>query len=968
MNNYIYILVSFFLTGLVKGNLNAQENLGLPMIQNHVKDAYQAGTQNWQVQQDKEGVIYFANNEGVLVFDGNNWRCFPVANKTIVRSILLDKDKIYVGSQGDFGYFKPNKKGILTYYSLLNLIPKKYRNFADVWNIITLNGRIYFRTTSTIFVYENDTIEPVISDDSFEHIGVVNGAVYVQSRENGLIKLTSKGKIILPNTEELKEGVISSILPFDENAILIFTFKKGVFKYDGETLEEWAIDYHEVLKKARITCAITLNNQQSAIGTMSGGLFIISKEGNILSQLNIEKGLQSNDILDVFRDGLGNLWLGLSNGVDYVETSSPFRTIQPDGNLKGSGYAVKVFKDKAYFGTSNGLFVTNIASRNKQFEAIPFELVSGTNGQVWNLYEFKDELLLGHHEGTFRIEDNRAINLSRLPGTWTALQPNGKPNVLIEGNYQGLNRYEFRNGHWQYTQKIDSMIEESCRIMAQDKSDNIWVAHPYRGVYKIILNKEKTKVLSTKLYNSKQGFPSDLYIYVFRIGESVVFSGETGIYQYNEDKDLFELSPSWSELISPQSRVQHLTEDKTGNIWFVVDDEVGVFWIDDLGVEKRLEKQTFPQLSGKLVGGFEQLYPYDKENVFFPIEKGFIQFNPTNYHANDSLFFAHIQSVKLGDTSIVFGGWRLEPSKEEVVPEFEHFENNFTFYYAATEYSGLSTVEFQYKLEGLEDDWSPWTLKTLKEYTSLRSNTYTFKLRARNAQGQMTQVTNYTFEIASPWYSSSFAKLIYLALLAVFLISLVVIPKKRYEQEKENLQQAQAETLQQQEQAYQKVVEKNEAEIIRLEQEKLASEIQFKNQELATTTMHLVQKGVLLQKLRSELEQVTKKTAEPATRKSVKSIIKLLNQDERLDEDWSQFSKYFDQVHEDFLKRLRDKFPQLTPKDQRLCTYLRMNLSTKEIAPLMNISVRGVEVGRYRLRKKIELETDANLNDIMMRL
>ena len=201
---------------------------------------------------------------------------------------------------------------------------------------------------------------------------------------------------------------------------------------------------------------------------------------------------------------------------------------------------MKVFKDKAYFGTSNGLFVTNIASRKKQFEAIPFELINGTNGQVWNLYEFKDELLLGHHEGTFRIEDNRAINLSRLPGTWTALQPNGKPNVLIEGNYQGLNRYEFRNGHWQYTQKIDSMIEESCRIMAQDKSDNIWVAHPYRGVYKIILNKEKTKVLSTKLYNSKQGFPSDLYIYVFRIGESVVFSGETGIYQYNEDKDLFE--------------------------------------------------------------------------------------------------------------------------------------------------------------------------------------------------------------------------------------------------------------------------------------------------------------------------------------------------------------------------------------------------------------------------------------------
>ncbi|MGB1121690.1 MAG: helix-turn-helix transcriptional regulator, partial [Saprospiraceae bacterium] len=154
--------------------------------------------------------------------------------------------------------------------------------------------------------------------------------------------------------------------------------------------------------------------------------------------------------------------------------------------------------------------------------------------------------------------------------------------------------------------------------------------------------------------------------------------------------------------------------------------------------------------------------------------------------------------------------------------------------------------------------------------------------------------------------------------------------------------------------------------ISKLQRDKLESEIRFKNQELAITTMNLVQKGEFLLKLKEELNKILNDTNEPKTKKAIRKTIKLLNQNAELDKDWEQFAQHFDQVHEDFLKRLRDTYPQLTPKDQRLCTYLKMNLSTKEIAPLMNISVRGVEISRYRLRKKIELPTETNLNEFMM--
>lgn len=95
-------------------------------------------------------------------------------------------------------------------------------------------------------------------------------------------------------------------------------------------------------------------------------------------------------------------------------------------------------------------------------------------------------------------------------------------------------------------------------------------------------------------------------------------------------------------------------------------------------------------------------------------------------------------------------------------------------------------------------------------------------------------------------------------------------------------------------------------------------------------------------------------------------MVSIFSDDERLDDDWDSFAQNFDQVHNDFLKRLKNKYPQLSPRDLKLCAYLKLNLTTKDMAPLLNISVRGIEISRYRLRKKIDLPNNISLNDFMM--
>ena len=159
----------------------------------------------------------------------------------------------------------------------------------------------------------------------------------------------------------------------------------------------------------------------------------------------------------------------------------------------------------------------------------------------------------------------------------------------------------------------------------------------------------------------------------------------------------------------------------------------------------------------------------------------------------------------------------------------------------------------------------------------------------------------------------------------------------------------------------------SEKEIVQLRNESLRNEMTFKNKELANATLHLIQKNKTLTYLKEDLGKLLKNIPSDSPEKqNVNNLLKKINKDLRNEKSWELFNSYFDEVHQDFIARLKSQHKDLTPKELRLCAYLRMNISTKEIAPLMNISIRGVEISRYRLRKKLKLEHDKNLTDFIL--
>ncbi len=448
-----------------------------------------------------------------------------------------------------------------------------------------------------------------------------------------------------------------------------------------------------------------------------------------------------------------------------------------------------------------------------------------------------------------------------------------------------------------------------------------------------------------------------------------LFGTMSGVYYFDENRQRFFPDTSFNEALGDDPGgskwIKFLQQAPSGDVWFVADEEVGYLEIEDKGLAKSVVKKTIPGLADKLlVSGFECIYPYDNENVFFGSDEGFIHLNLKKLDLDSGkeirVLLRQINVFAKKD-SVVFGSNHHQARGEEGVGEVLRLppeESAIRFYYSAPWYEGESPIQYQCYLEGLDQGWSEWSTKTEKEYNNLPPGDYAFHVRARKNSKPAAGELVLPFHIAAPWYQTALAKATFGTILLCFLAGIIFFQRKRFETEAAELKSEH----QEREREQQRLVEEAAEQLTLLRHESLKRELQFRQKQLTTTAMHLMQKGELLTTIKAALQKATKEDQSTQQMKSeIKRLIRMLEQDSILDESWEQFISHFDQVHADFFKRLHSRFPKLTTYDQKMCAYLKMNLTTKEIATLLNISIRGVEGGRYRLRKKLSLPKQTNL-------
>ncbi len=939
--------------------MKSQDPIGLPQVTSYRGLDYGAGTQNWGIAQDHNGILYFANNEGLLTFNGTYWKLYPFPNKTILRSVKIDKTgRIFVGAQDEIGYYYPNKNGVLTYKSLKTLIPKSDKQFADVWNIEIVDGAVYFRTVTKIFRFKNSKIDVYPTSLTWVYMGAVKNEVLAHEINIGLKTLKDGKWIVRCNDPRIINANVTSALHYNGDTLLLTTLKDGLFLLIGDKLIKKTTAQDKIFYNDRINGAIQINPNLYALGTTSSALLIIDRNGVLQRQFSYAEGVLNNNIRSIYLDHHQNLWLGLDDGIAFIAFNSAIKHIYPDKNKQISSYASRIFENKLYIGTSNGLFSApvNLNQSDISNSKANFSEVGNTKGQTWGLTEINKHLLVAKEDGAFDIKDDLAVPLYTDLGTWL-YRPIGD-NRIITGTYTGLQMLDFKNGEFVNNRNFSS-LNEPLRFVVIDKKVNcIWASHPYRGIFKMDLSADKQTIIRTTLLTEKDGLPLTIYNYVFALNDRIVAATSDGIYEYDAIRRKFFVS-SFFRPIFKKMPLQCLVQDKEGKLWFVSDKKVGV-----VDFKRKSKSQNFtivelPELKLKIVAGFENIYPYDDNNIFIGANKGLLHLDYKKYAANiykPNVLLGQIRIIGVKD-SILFGGyfntWKKQKGTLAVLP---YKFNSLHFEFGSTLFEQKENIEFSYQLKGFEDNWSTWSSKSEKDYTNLGNGNYTFTVKARNNLGNESVPISYNFTIKPAWYASNVAYVIYFIIFVFLLYLLIKFQEKEHTKVQDNLRQK-----------HQLEIERNEQQITKLEKKQLEADVEFKNKELATTTMHLVQRGKLLSKIGDELLPLVKQTTSKDTADDLKKVIRLLNEAKKLDNDWDQFAIHFDHVHANYLSNLKDKYPNLSPSDLKLCAYLKLNLSSKEIAQLLNITPRAVEVSRYRLRKKLGLKPEVNLFDFLFK-
>ncbi|MBK7679967.1 MAG: triple tyrosine motif-containing protein [Chitinophagaceae bacterium] len=942
----------------------SQTPIGQNEIKSFTRSQYGAGTQNWAMVKDKNNRLYIANNEGLLVFDGTNWQVFPVPNKTILRSIAFGPGgKLFAGAQDELGYFAPDKAGRLQFTSLKNLLPASEKKFTDVWQLEVAGNEVFFRTNEIIFKFSGDKFSSYPTTSTWLSLHQHQGQVMAHDEKAGLL-LYQNGqwkpfikKEVLP-----KNFFITDLVDYQKDTSLLSTTSNGLYLLTQNQLIPFNFKSGSFNPFQHFTSLSILDDTSFLAGTYFNGIYRISRKGLVLENISTKNGLPNNTVRCLFTDNSGNAWMGLDNGMAFFSYNTAIKLINPITFNNGVGYDVQALNGELYFALSTGLQWLPITSAT-DLSTITHEPKAILGGLTWNLSIINNQLLAGRDDGLWKINNHQATPVSQSTGNWTSQPVPGRtPLQIVAGNYLGIQLYESNNGNFIDKGSIEKFTESSRYLETDD--NNIWISHPYRGVYKIDI---ETRTVT--LFTQKNGLPADLENHVFKIKNKILFATTKGIYEYNASSNEMVVAKDYTELFGTLP-IRYLKEDKKGNIWFVQDKMVGVA---DYGAGKPVI-HYIPELKNKILSGFENIFPYDTKNVLIGSETGFYHINYEKYSGNIKPFNAYLTLVKTIGTrdSVLFGGYFLNDVENAKITTIPYKWNSLHFAYAASVFGEHSSLEFSYYLDGFDKGWSDWSNKSEKDYTNLPASTYTFHIKARSSRSHESKEYTYSFTITPPWHQTAWAYMLYLLAFISLLYVLFKYQAKKYKQKQEARRLADLKKFEEEQKqiAYQHELEleQSEKELIRLQNEKLETEIKHKNAELASTTMNLVQKKEFILKLKAELQQLQKTAKVGDDNPELKKLLKVLSEEEKLNEEWEHFSQHFNSVHGDFLTILKNKFPSLKPHELRLCAYLRMNLSSKEIAPLMSISVRGVEISRYRLRKKLNLSTEANLVQYLLDL
>ena len=943
MYRLLYLLI--FLLSISTYPQKSLSILNKPKITHFSRSDFKADTQFWTMTEDNEGIKYFGNNDGVLIFDGEQWKRVMLPNHSSVRSLMTTSDgQVLAGGYNELGLIEKDSTGSYHFRSMVQELKLDDQKLENLWQVHEFKNRIIYRSFNELIVIAEKTATHISSNQSFTHSDVVQNTFMVQDAGQGIFSFDPENMQLLKlfSEEDIQGKEIVSFLPHEQiNEILCVAKDGTIFKGNLKNgqMQIWSNAFKDT-RQDQIISAI-YHQGSYLLGTLASKLISLNKEGEIENNTIRYSEMSDSSILGLYQTG-ENIWALLNNGLDFIEFSSPVSNIFSQASV----YDILIRDEKITLATNKGVYQMNLSETNNS----EFKNISGLEGQAWQIQEVNNSILVSHDRGLFELMPDGPKKIGNVNGFWKVSAIPGEPNKYLAANYNGLYPLIYENETWILKDKVPGFNESSRDLLPAIEPNTYWVCHGYKGVYRIKFNEDYSRVYGLDQYTNQNGLISPFNVNVKNWENNVVFTTNTGIYEFNREENQFVPYKPLNKILDTTRNTRTIQiADK--NVFVVQDDEIGYY--NKEKEEPEINSKLFLNLKGSLNRGMESIYPLSDTTVLVGATTGLYHYNLPNSAPKKTvqteitkISYTEKQEAKLLGLN---GNENILPVKTELL----------RFEFSTPNMPPSSEVEYQYYLEGIEQQKSPWISQSFKEYTHLPPGSYTFNVKSRNLLGLEGDWASISFEIPPVWYRTRVAYLFYIIGFFGLIILLFFLIKRKIESERLRSKSASEKAQRLLKLEIEQLKLKQDKERIRRDKMMLQEDVLYKSKELANYTIMLVKKKEVFTDTFENLQEFKRGLKTQTARKRLQKVLNNLNQHRIGEEYMKVFDVNFEKVHHNFFEELKEIYPGITQRDLRLCAFVKMNLTNKEIAPLLNISVRGVETARYRIRKKLNVD-DAN--------
>ena len=677
---------------------------------------YGSGRKVFCIDQSTDGTIFVGTSTALSRFDGERWETGKLPGEKTVFWMDVDPDSgnVFVGSTGEFGYFSQD----MSYQSLSILVDSLASDYGTIWEVDVTSHGVYFRSTKYIFRYYQQQLTRINgvgpSKSPFDIIFNINDTIYTRIREVGLATIYD-GRLALVEEDSPVLLKSNSFMPHPQG-VLIATRRNGLFLLSGKEVTKLTTEADSYFAEHHIYHATALRNGDFAYATLTGGVIILTADGQIKHTVTKDNYGINQATGYVFEDDTNGLWIGLGLGVVRVEPSSSliyYKFADLDDYSR-----FQVYNNRLYFGTVNGLYVFEEGAREAK-------RVMGFPKLVDRIYKEEGELFAADLTSTYVID---GLDATEVIGQSmdAIISVEGFDFNYLAGGQDGILAFKREGVVWNRS-FYDTSAPNNIFDLYQDK-EGIWGLSTSTGLFKY--DPDSTIYYSLDGSLALRNYQEDLLV----ISRKGFFKFDVSENRFRPEHELNNRLPH----DFAQVQDVYITGDSTWIIYYNQFNRLtgDVFWGDSL-IRKLPVFDVFPEDLPEIQVVGDKLYINDNRQIFhYQVVWDERQINPKS---------AFIKCNEL-------------TRENQYTSAHRHTAIRFDFSTHSTH--SLGDNYYRFRLEGYDEGWSPWSNQNYLEVANLREGEYRLQMEARTPERYIAK-GELTFTILPPWYRTIWAYLAY---------------------------------------------------------------------------------------------------------------------------------------------------------------------------------------------------------------